>query len=239
MRILLVEDDELLGDSLRLALVQSLYTVDWVKNGADAWCAIQSEYFDLVILDINLPKLSGDEVLAKMRAKNITTPVIILTGYDSTSGRVKRLDGGADDYITKPFNFEELCARIRAIRRRAGSTLFNNNISAGDITLDPNSRIVFKGEQMVELSRREFMVLKMLLENANKVVSNSQITKALYGWDCNIDSNAVQVHIHNLRKKLGYKNIHTVRGVGYMLKNSASCSTLRKSEQGSEQLPSY
>ena len=218
MRILLVEDDELLGDGLRLALAQSLYTVDWVKNGEAAWCAIQSEYFDLVILDINLPKLSGDEVLAKMRAKNINTPVIILTSYDSTSGRVKRLDGGADDFIAKPFIFEELCARIRAIRRRTGSFLFNNNITVGDITLDPNSRLVFKAKQMVELPRREFMILRMLLENANKVVSFDQITKALYGWDSNIDSNTVQVHIHNLRKKLDCKNIHTVRGVGYMLK---------------------
>ena len=223
MRILLVEDDELLGDSLRLALAQSLYTVDWVKNGAAAWCAIQTEFFDLVILDINLPKLSGDEVLAKMRAKNITTPVIILTGYDSVPERVKRLESGADGYVTKPFNFEELCARIRAIRRRTGSSLFNNNnITVGDITLDPNTRLVFKGKQVVDLSRREFMVLKMLLENANKIVSNDQIIKALYGCGCNIDSNTIQVHTHNLRKKLGYKNIHTIRGVGYMLKNITS-----------------
>lgn len=220
MRILLVEDNELFGDGLRLALTQSLYTVDWVKNGAAAWSAIQSEYFDLVILDINLPKLSGDEVLAKMRAKNITTPVIILTGYDSIPGRVKRLDSGADDYIPKPVNFEELCARIRAIHRRASSTSSNNNtIIVGDITLDPTTRLVFKGEQMVELPRREFMILKILLENADKIVHLDQITKALYGWSCEIDSNTVQVHVHNLRKKLRCKNICTIRGVGYILKN--------------------
>lgn len=221
MRILLVEDDVLLGDSLRLALTQSLYIVDWVKNGAAAWSAIQSEHFDLVILDINLPKLSGDEVLAKMRAKNITTPVIILTGYDSISGRVKSLDTGADDYITKPFNFEELCVRMRAIHRRAHSSFSNNNnITIGDITLDPNSRLVFKGRIAVGLSRREFTVLEMLLKSANKVVPHGQIATALYGWNCNIDSNTIQVHIHNLRKKLGCKNIHTIHGVGYMLKNT-------------------
>lgn len=218
MRILLVEDDELLGDGIRSGLAQYQYTVDWVKNGLAAWYAIQSEHFDLVILDINLPKLSGDEVLKNMRAKNISSPVIILTAHDTIHGRIKGFDDGADDYLAKPFNLEELCARIRAIRRRVTSSNANTTMTVGDISLDPATRMVFKSGQMVELSRREFVLLQMLLENAGKVVSREQATQSLYGWGCDIDSNALEVHVHNLRKKLKCKNINTIRGVGYMLK---------------------
>jgi len=223
MRILVVEDDELFGDSLRSGLIQFQYTVDWVKNGAAAWSAIQAEYFDLVILDINLPKLSGDEVLKNMRAKNIATPVIILTAYDSIHGRIKRLDSGADDYMAKqPFNLEELCARIRAIRRRTITSSCNNNtITIEDITLDPTTRLVFKSGQMVELTRREFMLLQMLLEKAGKVVSQEQANQTLYGRCNDVDSNTLAVHIHNLRKKLQCKNICAVRGIGYMLKKAS------------------
>ncbi len=218
MRILLVEDDELLGDSIRSGLTQYQYTVDWVKNGLAAWSAIQTEHFDLVILDLNLPKLSGEEVLKNIRAKNISVPVIILTAYDTIHERIKGFDSGADDYITKPFNLEELCARIRAIRRRTNSSSsVNTTITVGDIALDPATRLVFKNGQMVELSRREFVLLQMLLENAGKVISREQATQSLYGWGYDIDSNALEVHVHNLRKKLKCKNITTIRGVGYML----------------------
>ena len=218
MRILLVEDDELFGDSLRSGLTQLQYTVDWVKNGAAAWSAIQTEYFDLVILDMKLPKLSGDEVLKNMRAKNITTPVIILTAYDSLDGRIKRLDSGADAYLAKPFALEELCARIRAIHRRTKISTSNNTITVGDITLNPATRLVFKSGRTVELTRREFTLLQMLLENFGKTVSREQANQTLYGWSYEIDSNALEVHIHNLRKKLQCKNIHAVRGIGYTLK---------------------
>ncbi len=218
MRILLVEDDELLGDSIRSGLTQYRYTVDWVKNGLAAWSALQTEHFDLVILDLNLPKLSGEDVLKNMRAKNILVPVIILTAYDTINERIKGFDGGADDYMTKPFNLEELCARIRAIRRRThSSSHVNTTVTIGDIALDPATRLVFKGGQMVELSRREFVLLQMLLENAGKVVSREQATQSMYGWGYDIDSNALEVHVHNLRKKLKCKNINTIRGVGYML----------------------
>lgn len=218
MRILLIEDDELLGDGIRSGLAQYQYTVDWVKNGIAAWSALQSEHFDLVILDLGLPKLSGEEILKSMRAKNIMIPVIILTANDNTASKVKGFDSGADDYVTKPFNLEELCARIRAIRRRTSSNqTHNTTITVGDITLDPSTRLVFKSGQMVELSRREFVLLQMLLENAGKVLSREQATQSLYGWGYDIDSNALEVHIHNLRKKLKCKNINTIRGVGYML----------------------
>jgi two-component system, OmpR family, response regulator QseB len=218
MRVLLVEDDELLGDSIRSGLTQYQYTVDWVKNGLAAWSAIQTEHFDLVILDLNLPKLSGEEVLKNIRAKNMTIPVIILTAYDTMHERIKGFDSGADDYVTKPFNLEELCARIRAIRRRTSSTSqANTTITNGDIALDLATRLVFKEGQMVELSRREFVLLQMLMENAGKVVSREQATQSMYGWGYDIDSNALEVHVHNLRKKLKCKNIVTIRGVGYML----------------------
>lgn len=217
MRILLIEDDELLGEGVRSGLAQYQYTVDWVKNGLAAWSALQTEHFDLVILDLGLPKLSGEDVLKNMRAKNINTPVIILTAHDTITSRVKGFDNGADDYITKPFNLEELCARIRAVRRRTTASPASTTISVGDITLDPATRLVFKSGQMVELSRREFVLLQMLLENAGKVLSREQATQSLYGWGYDIDSNALEVHIHNLRKKLKCKNITTIRGVGYML----------------------
>lgn len=217
MRILLAEDDEMLGGGLRLGLIQYQYTVDWVKNGLAAWSAIQAEYFDLIILDLGLPKLSGDEILKNMREKNILIPVIVLSACDAVHRRVQELDNGADDYITKPFNLEELCARIRAIRRRAKSIHANTTITVGDITLDPTTRLVFKDTKMMELSRREFELLQMLLENPGKVVSREQATNSLYGWGYDIDSNALEVHIHNLRKKLKCKNINTVRGIGYML----------------------
>jgi len=218
MRILLVEDDELLGDGIRSGLTQYQYTVDWVKNGLAAWSALQTEHFDLVILDLGLPKLSGEEILKNIRAKNIPVPVIILTARDGVHNRVKGFDDGADDYITKPFILEELCARIRAIRRRTSAYKHHNTtMTVGDITLDPATRLVFKSGRMIELSRREFVLLQMLLENAGKVLSREQATQSLYGWGYDIDSNALEVHIHNLRKKLKCKSITTIRGVGYML----------------------
>jgi two-component system response regulator QseB len=218
MRILLVEDNESIGESLREGLVGRRYVVDWVKNGIAAWTAIQQEHFDLVILDINLPKLSGEEVLKNIRNKNITTPIIILTSADSTEFLVKHFDIGADDYITKPFNLESLCARIRAIRRRFNHMPMDLLLKSGDVSLDPATRMVFKNEKMVELSRREFTLLQILLENAGKVVRREQATQSMYGWGYDIDSNALEVHVHNLRKKLELNNLATIRGIGYMLK---------------------
>ncbi|MEI8054976.1 MAG: response regulator [bacterium] len=216
MRILLAEDDELLGDGIRSGLIQYQYNVNWVKNGMAAWTSLQSEHFDMVILDLGLPKLSGEELLKNMRSKNIDTPVVILTARDSTTDLIKGLDTGADDYVVKPFDLEELCARIRAIQRRISSRA-EPTITVGDIALDPATRLVFKAGQMVELSRREFVLLQMLMENVGRVLSREQITQSLYGWSDDIDSNALEVHVHNLRKKFGSDTIATVRGVGYML----------------------
>jgi two-component system response regulator QseB len=216
MRLLLAEDDELLGDGIRSGLIQYQYNVDWVKNGMAAWASIQSEHFDMVILDLGLPKLSGEDVLKNMRSKNIDIPVIILTARDSSNDLVKGLDTGADDYVIKPFDLEELCARIRAIQRRMSSRS-EPNITVGDIVLDPATRMVLKAGQMMELSRREFVLLQMLMENVGRVLSREQIIQSLYGWSDDIDSNALEVHIHNLRKKFDNNKIVTIRGVGYML----------------------
>jgi two-component system, OmpR family, response regulator QseB len=217
MRILLVEDDELLGDGIRAGLAQYQYVVDWIKNGIAALNALQNEHFDLVILDLGLPKMSGEDVLKNMRSKNNATPVIILTARDAINDRVKCLDIGADDYIVKPFDLDELCARIRAVQRRTTSRV-DTVITIADITLDPAARTITKENKLVELSRREFVLMQMLMENAGRVLSREQITQSLYGWGDDIDSNALEVHIHNLRKKFGNDLISTIRGVGYILK---------------------
>lgn len=216
MRILLAEDDELLGDGVRAGLMQYKYTVDWVKNGQAALQALLTERFDAVVLDLALPRLPGLEVLKTARAKNITTPVLILTARDKIEDRVAGLDSGADDYLTKPFDLYELCARLRALLRRSGgraAPLLNYK----QIKLDPAAHIVQKNGKSVELSRREFDLLQMLLENPGKVLSRETISQSLYGWSDNVDSNALEVHVHNLRRKFGNNFISTIRGVGYMI----------------------
>lgn len=216
MRILLVEDDELLGDGVRTGLLQYQYTVDWVKNGLAALQALKTEHFDLAILDINLPRLSGLEILKTIRSQNINIPVLILTARDTVDDRIQGLDVGADDYLVKPFDLDELCARIRAIKRRAG-TRNTPIITIGEVSLQPATRSVTIGKTPVELSRREFSLLQMLMENAGRVLSREQITQSLYGWGDDIDSNALEVHVHNLRKKFNDKFIRTIRGVGYII----------------------
>jgi two-component system response regulator QseB len=217
MRVLLVEDDELLGDGVRNGLIQYGYTVDWVKDGASAQQAILSESsFDMVVLDIGLPKKSGIEVLTSMRSKNIKTPVVILTARDTVEDQVKGLDAGADDYIAKPFDLDALCARMRALQRRTTSRA-KPVLTYGAISLDPASHTVHVNEDLINISRREFALLQKLLENAGRVLSREHLTSTLYGWGDDVDSNALEVHIHNLRKKFGTKLIRTIRGVGYMV----------------------
>lgn len=217
MRVLLVEDDELLGDGIRTGLRHYGHTVDWVKDGKAANDVLTSTYenFDIIVLDLGLPKLSGLEVLKSIREKNITTPVVILTARETVDDRVKGLDAGADDYITKPFDLDELCARMRALQRRSKSRA-KPVIVYGDITLDPASHVVLLNEEQVMVSRREFALLQKLIENAGRVISRDQLNQTLYGWGENIDSNALEVHIHNLRKRFGTHLIRTIRGVGYM-----------------------
>lgn len=219
MRILLVEDDELLGDGLRTGLVQYGYTADWLKDGSSADQALRTENFDVVVLDLGLPKLSGIQVLQNFRSRGHTTPVIILTARESVEDRIKGLDSGADDYLIKPFDLDELCARMRAMHRRtttrAEPTLIHENI-----VLDPAAHSVRLGGELMNVSRREFSLLQKLLENAGRVLSREHLAQSLYGWGEDVDSNALEVHIHNLRKKFGQTFIHTIRGIGYMINKS-------------------
>jgi DNA-binding response OmpR family regulator len=220
MRILLVEDDALLGDGVCVGLKQAGFTVDWVKDGKEALSAASAGWYDLVILDLGLPGISGLEVLSRLRTEGHDIPVLILTARDTVDERVAGLDAGADDYMTKPFDLDEVSARVRALlRRRSGRAAAV--ITHGDITLDPAAHVVtLKGEQ-VNLSHREFSMLQLLLESSGRVLSRQHFEESLYGWDEEIESNAIEVHIHHLRKKLGSKLIRTVRGVGYTIDKQA------------------
>jgi two-component system, OmpR family, response regulator QseB len=216
MRILLVEDDPELGDGLTVGLRQEGLAVDWLKDGNSADQALQSESFDLVVLDLGLPRLSGMEVLTRARSRGQTMPVLILTARDATGEKVAGLDAGADDYLVKPINLDELSARIRALARRSAGRSVPLLIH-GNITLDPAARSVMLSGQAVELSGREFSLLQVLLENAGRVLSRTHLEQSLYGWRDEPDSNALEVHIHHLRKKLGSELIRTLRGVGYTI----------------------
>jgi len=217
MRILVVEDDALLGDGLQIGLAQDSNAVDWIKDGETASNILKTETFDAIVLDIGLPLLSGLEVLKRLRRDGNRTPVLLLTAKDSIEDRVKGLDLGADDYLTKPFDLEEVLARLRALTRRAVGRV-NPVILHGDLELDPAGHAVKFKDEDIKLSRREFALLHTLLNNIGKVVSRNQIIEALYSWDEEIDSNALEVHIHHLRKKFGNDLINTVRGVGYIVK---------------------
>lgn len=217
MRVLLAEDDELLGDGLVAGLKQYGYTVDWVKDGKSARHAISAEQFDVVVLDIGLPRLTGLDVLKYMRSHNIATPVLILTAREAIDDRVKGLDMGADDYMVKPFELDELCARLRALQRRTADRS-EPTLTYGNVTINPASHAVHVDDEQLMISRREFALLQKLVDNVGRVLSRESLTQTLYGWGDDVDSNALEVHIHNLRKKFG-KNlpIRTIRGVGYMV----------------------
>lgn len=219
MRLLLVEDDELLGDGIRIGLSQLNYTVDWLKDGQSALVALRTEHFDLIILDLGLPKISGIDILEAIRSQGNTTPVIILTAREAIEDRILGLDKGADDYLSKPFDLEELSARIRAlIRRSAGRA--DTMLSYKNVTLDPAAHVVTLDEKSVQLPRREFDLLHKLLENVGQVLSREVLMQSIYGWEVDVDSNALEVHVHNLRKKLNANYIKTIRGVGYMIVKS-------------------
>ena len=215
MRVLLVEDDELLGDGVAAGLKQYGYTIDWLKDGLAAEQALKTEEFDAIILDIGLPKRTGLELLESLRNQGNATPVLILTARETVEDRIKGLDSGADDYLVKPFDLDELCARLRALQRRLSSRAAPL-LTHGDIELDPASHTVALAGEDISLSRREFALLQKLLENTGRVLAREHLTQTLYGWDEDVDSNALEVHIHNLRKKFGTDFIKTIRGVGYM-----------------------
>jgi len=220
MRILVVEDDALLGDAIQAGLKQGGYAVDWMKDGVTAEQALASEPYAAVVLDLGLPRLSGLELLQRLRRRNGQadqhTPVLILTAMDTVEDRIKGLDAGADDYLAKPFDMGELGARLRALIRRAGGKA-EPTLNMAGVQLDPASHRVLYRDKPVELSSREFALLHALLLSAGKVLSRARLEEQLYAWGEEIESNAVEVHIHHLRRKLFPELIATIRGVGYLI----------------------
>jgi two-component system response regulator QseB len=216
MRLLLVEDDRQLGDGICAGLGLEGYDVDWVHDGNSAEEVLQNDRFDVVVLDLGLPQRSGIEILKSLRERGNSTPVLVLTARDTVVDRIKGLDSGGDDYMTKPFDLDELNARLRALLRRSTGHVAPF-VQHGPIMLVPASHAVTVDGEQVDVSPREFAILRALLTNAGQVLSRSRLEEALYGWGTDVESNAVEVHIHHLRKKLGSTLIRTVRGVGYMV----------------------
>ena len=216
MRLLLVEDDTMIGESVLDLLRAEHYAVDWVKDGEMADTALRSQTYDLVLLDLGLPRRDGLAVLRAMRARKERIPVLIATARDSVQQRIEGLDAGADDYVLKPYDLDELLARIRALVRRAAGRAEPVYEHKG-VTINPASREVTVGDQPVVLSAREWAVLEPLIARPGLVLSRAQLEEKLYGWKDEISSNAVEVYIHGLRKKLGAELIQNVRGVGYMV----------------------
>lgn len=219
MQVLLVEDNSLLAAGISQALKAAGFTVNQVSSGNQALAAIRSNRPDIVILDLGLPDMDGLDVLRTARRDRFLNPVLILTARDSTQDKVSGLDGGADDYLGKPFEIDELLARLRVLERRLGSAT-SKDIKIGSVWLDTHALEVTVDGQPLQISRREFMLLKALMENANKVQTRDMLDSRLYGWGEEVSSNAVEVHIHNLRKKLPDGFIRTIRGVGYVVKNT-------------------
>ena len=220
MRILLAEDDVLLGDGLRAGLRQLGFQVDWVRDGEAAERELRAQSYTAAVLDLGLPRKDGLQVLASIRKVGLTTPVLVLTARDTVPQRVLGLDTGADDYVVKPVDLHELAARLRALVRRSHGQS-QECLKAQDVVLDPAARTVRQGNQPVAMSTREFDLLQAFMLSAGRVMSREQLEQQLYSWGQEVESNAIEVHIHNLRRKLGGSLIHTVRGVGYMLLREA------------------
>ncbi|MEP7183574.1 MAG: response regulator [Betaproteobacteria bacterium] len=216
MRLLVVEDDRLLGDGIRAGLAQAGFAVDWVEDGRAAELALDAEPYALVVLDLGLPRRSGLEVLAGLRARGNRVPVLILTARDTVTDRVGGLDAGADDYLVKPFDLAELTARVRAlVRRSAGGA--DPVLRVADVTLDPVARAVTRAGRSIDLAPREFALLHELMRHAGRVLSRERLERSLYPWDEEPGSNAIEVHVHHLRRKLGADLIRTRRGAGYVI----------------------
>ena len=216
MRILLVEDDALLGDGVKAGLKLAGFAVDWVQDGQAAKLALETEEYALLVLDLGLPKLSGLELLKWLRNRATTLPVLILTARDTVADRVLGLNAGADDYLIKPFDLDELIARLNALLRRSAGQV-TQTIQHGEITLTPSTHEVQKNGVHVVVSAREFALLHQLLLHLGHVQSREQLEQHLYGWGEEVESNSVEVHIHHLRKKLGSSLIRTLRGIGYVI----------------------
>jgi len=221
MRILLAEDDPLLGDGLRAGLRQLGFLVDWVRNGDAAERELRAQSYSAAVLDLGLPLKDGMDVLASIRRTGITLPVLVLTARDAVPDRIRGLDAGADDYIVKPVDLNELAARLRALVRRSHGQP-QERLTAQDVVLDPAARSVTQDGAAVTLTAREFDLLHALMLNTGRVLSRDQLEQHLYSWGQEVESNAIEVHIHYLRRKLGNALIRTVRGVGYMVANEAA-----------------
>ena len=215
MRILLVEDDELLGAGIEDALTRARFVVEWVRTGPLAATALEHSGFDAVVLDLGLPGIDGIDVLRCARAAGNRIPILILSARDAVAQRIAGLNAGADDYLTKPFDVEELIARVRALQRRLHGAA-QNVLEHGHLRLDLGALSVTHEGRAVALQRREFMLLQKLLAAPGQVMTRAQLEESLYGWDGSVESNALDVHVHNLRKKLYPGVIRTVRGVGYV-----------------------
>lgn len=223
MRLLLVEDDEILGEGLAVGLRMEGYAVDWLTNGKLADEALKMNCYELVVLDLNLPEMDGLTILKNLRTRKDETPVLVLTAKDTVPDRVEGLDSGADDFVIKPFDLGEVCARLRALARR-NEGRSTPTIEHKGIVLDPASHQVTCNGEKVELSQKEFEILSFLMGNIGRVVSRSRLEESLYSWSSDIESNTVEVHIHYLRKKLNPNVIRTVRGVGYIIDSDSDTS---------------
>jgi two-component system response regulator QseB len=216
MRILLTEDDAMIGDAVQRGLRQLGFVVDWVRDGTQADAALAQQTYDLLLLDLGLPRRSGLDVLRTLRASGSDLPVVVVTARDAVSDRVSGLDAGADDYVVKPFDLAELAARIRALLRRRGGRA-DNRLEHEGVVLDTATREVTRDGAPVALSAREFALLHALMERPDRILSKSQLEDRLYGWGEEIESNVVEVYVHALRRKFGADFVRTVRGMGYRL----------------------
>ena len=216
MRVLLVEDEPLIGDGVAVGLREAGFTVDWTRDGRSAQLALETTTYEMLVLDLGLPRLSGMALLRGLRQQGNDLPVLVLTARDTVDDRVAGLDAGADDYLVKPFDLAELIARIRALLRRAHGR-GTNAIRYRDLVLSPDSLSVQRGSETITLSGRECAILLDLLEHQGTALSRARLEENLYGWNEEVESNAVEVHIHNLRRKLGSELIRTIRGVGYLV----------------------
>jgi DNA-binding response OmpR family regulator len=221
MRILLAEDDPILGDGLRAGLRQQGFAVDWDRDGHAAERELLAEGFEAAVLDLGLPLKDGMDVLRTLRERRCTTPVLVLTARDAIPDRVSGLDYGADDYVVKPVDLHELGARLRALIRRAHGNL-QQTLDYGDISLDPAARQVRSKGVTVALSQREYDLLHSLMRSSGRVLTREQLEQQMYSWGYEVESNAIEVHIHHLRKKLGAHAIQTVRGVGYAIADNST-----------------
>lgn len=216
MRLLLVEDDKILGDGLKAGLTMEGYAVDLLTDGNQADEALKSHNFEVVVLDIGLPGMSGIDVLRRLRKRKDNVLVLILTARDTVTDRVEGLDCGADDFVVKPFDLNEICARLRALTRRKGGQ-GSPKFEYQGLVLDPASHSVSLNGEVVDISNKEFEILSFLMQNKGKVASRARLEETLYAWNSEVESNTIEVHVHHLRKKLGNNMIRTVRGVGYII----------------------